>query len=528
MNELFEQLDHYKWVLIHHRWLSLATAILICAIGWITVQFIPDRYSSETRVYINTETALKSLLVGIAVDNNVLQNAASVIERTLMARPNLEKLIQETDLKLKIDDTDPGQVADMLSQLARDIRISSVSFGNRNESRNIYRITYTNTDPQLTKNVVDALLNMFVETILGTSRKDTFNAQQFLDEQIKLYDQKQLEAEEKLKRFKQQYANILPEAGGSIYANVNSLDTRIQETVLALRESESRTQSLQNQIETLISNAQDSGGAAGMPQDPLDIRIGALETRLDELLLQYTEQHPDVTSTRRVLAQLQQQRQEQLATTPADGSPRSAVLNSPLYGELNVLLGQAKAEISALTARLAEYQNRRNGMNEIILSLPAVEAQLTSLNRDYEVTRELYQDLVKRRESSQLSYKAEQTGEDLQFRVLEPPLVPVKPSSPNRLMLDTMVLFASIAIGIGLSLLYEQIRPAFYTKRQINSTLNLPVVGVVSMFMTEQELIRRRVGIILFIVVAAVWLISYTGVLIHNGLLAPLISTLTG
>ncbi len=144
------------------------------------------------------------------------------------------------------------------------------------------------------------------------------------------------------------------------------------------------------------------------------------------------------------------------------------------------------------------------------------------------MTRELYQDLVKRRESSQLSYKAEQTGEDLQFRVLEPPLVPVKPSSPNRLMLDTMVLFASIAIGIGISLLYEQIRPAFYTKRQINSTLNLPVIGVVSMFMTEQELTRRRVGIILFILVAAVWLISYTGVLIHNGLLAPLISTLTG
>jgi len=527
MNELFEQLDHYKWVLIHHRWLSLVTAILICAIGWTTVQFIPDRYSSETRVYINTETALKSLLVGIAVDNNVLQNAASVIERTLMARPNLEKLIQETDLKLKVDDTDPGQVAAMLSQLGSDIRISSVSFGNRDESRNIYRITYTNTDPQLTKNVVDALLNMFVETILGTSRKDTYSAQQFLDEQIKLYDQKQLEAEEKLKRFKQQYANILPEAGGSIYASVNALDTRIQDTGLALREAESRTQSLQNQIETLISNSQDSGGATGA-QDPLDVRIEALETRLDELLLQYTEQHPDVTSTRRVLAQLQQQRQEQLATTPADGSPRSAVLNSPLYGELNVLLGQARAEISALTARLAEYQRRRNDMNEIILSLPTVEAQLTSLNRDYEVTRELYQDLVKRRESSQLSYKAEQTGEDLQFRVLEPPLVPVKPSSPNRLMLDTMALIVSIAIGIGVSLLYEQIRPAFYTKRQINSTLNLPVIGVVSMFMTEQELARRRVGIILFILVAAVWLVSYTGLLIHNGLFAQLITTLTG
>jgi len=527
MDEFFEQINHYKWVLIHHRWFTLISAILVCIGGWTTVQFIPDKYQSETRVYIDTETALKSLLTGIAVDNNVLENAASVIERTLLARPNLERLINETDLKLKIVDTDPVQVEKLLGQLATDTKISSVSLGGRNESRNIYRITYSHTDPKLAKDVVDALLNMFVETILGTSRKDTFSAQQFLDEQIKMYDQKQVEAEENLKQFKQKYAGIMPEAGSSIYSSVKMLDVQIQETVLALREAESRTQSLQTQIDSLLTKSSDAGDVAGTSTDPLDVRIKGLETRLDELLLQFTEQHPDVLSTRRVLEQLKKQRQEQQVAGKESGVS-SDMLGSTLYGELNVLLGQAKADISALSARLAEYQKRREEMNEVILSLPTIEAQLASLNRDYEVTRELYQNLVMRRESSQLTYKAEQTGEDLQFRILEPPLVPVSPASPNRILLETMVLLASLGIGIGLAIAYEQIRPTFYTKRQLNTAIDLPVLGFVSMYKTDREVSRRRVGVMIFIAVASIWLVSYLALLIHNGLMAGLIGRILG
>jgi polysaccharide chain length determinant protein (PEP-CTERM system associated) len=528
MDEIFEQINHYKWVLIHHRWFTLISAILICIGGWTTVQFIPDKYQSETRVYIDTETALKSLLTGIAVDNNVLENAASVIERTLLARPNLERLINETDLKLKIVDTDPLQVEKLLGQLASDTKITSVSLGGRNESRNIYRITYSHTDPKLAKDVVDALLNMFVETILGTSRKDTFSAQQFLDEQIKLYDQKQVEAEENLKQFKQKYAGIMPEADSSIYSSVKMLDAQIQETVLGLREAESRSQSLQGQIDTLLNKSSDADAVSGMSTDPLDTRIKGLESRLDELLLQFTEQHPDVVSTRRVLEQLKKQRQEQKDSDKDTGNVSSDMLGSTLYGELNVLLGQAQAEISALRARLSEYQKRREEMNEVIQTLPTIEAQLASLNRDYEVTRELYQNLVMRRESSQLTYKAEQTGEDLQFRILEPPLVPVSPASPNRILLETVVLIASIAIGIGLAIVYEQIRPTFYTKRQLNNLVDLPVVGFVSMYMTDREIRRRRIGVAIFISVASVWLISYLGLLIHNGLMAGLISQVLG
>ena len=167
-------------------------------------------------------------------------------------------------------------------------------------------------------------------------------------------------------------------------------------------------------------------------------------------------------------------------------------------------------------------------MNEVILTLPTIEAQLASLNRDYEVTRELYQNLVMRRESSQLTYKAEQTGEDLQFRILEPPLVPVTPASPNRILLETLVLIASLGIGVGLAIVYEQIRPTFYTKRQLNSAIDLPVLGFVSMYKTEREIARRRMGVVIFIAVTTVWLISYLGLLIHNGLMTDLIGKVLG
>ncbi|MCS3904337.1 polysaccharide chain length determinant protein (PEP-CTERM system associated) [Methylohalomonas lacus] len=519
MNEIFEQINHYKWVLFHNCWIMLASTILICLVGWTVVQSIPDKFQSETRIYIDTETVLKSLLSGIAVDSSMREHAARVMQHTLLVRPNLEKVVRETDLNLAINESDPEQIEKLLSQLARDIRISSESI-TRNDSSNIYSISYLHTNPQMAKDVVEVLLNIFIETILGTGRKDNQQAQEFVDNQVAIYARKQNEAEDRLKKFKQENAGIMMEEGNGIYSRINALETRIQETELSLNEAENRTRTLQAQIASLRDRSSNSPSSPEIAQTPLESRIESMETRLDELLLKYTEQHPDIISTRRVLEQMREQKQvqEEGAEEPQANQVSPGLQNSTLYQELNILLGETQAETSALRARLDEYRRRRTEMNNQLSTLPEVEAQLVSLNRDYEVTKELYEQLVMRQQSLQLSSEAGQTGEEMQFRVLEQPMVPVSPVSPNRILLSTLVLLAAIVAGIGLAIVYELIRPTIYSKRQLVENIELPVLGVVSMFWNDEAVSKRRQRFIMFNMSLVILFISYGGLLVHNGL----------
>lgn len=520
MREAAEQIYEQVWIALHHRRIALICAVMICFIGWAVVEKLPNVYQAQTKVYLDTQTVLKSLLRGIAIDNTVREQSAEVMQRTLITRLNLKKVIDETDLHLKAKNS--VELEKLLDSLVKNIQISSVALLSKQQaqSSNLYRITYTNSNPKLAKDVVDVLLNIFVETILGTSRKDTHEAQEFLDKQIAEYEIKQHKAEELLKKFKQENSGLMPGEGGNYYAKINAIDIKLQDARLALREAENRSIEVKNQIDKLVISASASEkNESKLILDPIDIRIESMESKLDDLLLQYTEQHPDVIGTRRALSQLKKQKEESIKNKDTDNNGVSSnVINSALYQDLNVMLGKTRSEAAALRIRVQEYEKQKQENEELLKTLPAVEAKLANLNRDYNINKSLYEDLVKRRESSELSYKAEQTGDELQFKIIEPPIIPLFPVSPNRILLSTLVLISALAGGIGIALLYEQLNPTFYTRQQLIDTINLPVLGSVSMYWSDVERSRRKFEIVLFMVAAFLILSAYAGLLFHNGL----------
>jgi len=517
MKEVVDQINAHIWAVLHHRWLALFSAIVICIAGWTVVHHMPDKYMAETKVFLDTQTVLKSLLEGIAVDSNVREHAAQVMHRTLVTRPNLEKVVRDTDLNLRVKT--PKDMEAQVSALERNISVSSVSLVDRSSS-NLYRISYVNRDPQLAKKVVDVLLNIFVENILGASRKDTFKAQEFLDEQIKEYEEKQRLAEQRLKDFKQKHSGVMPQDGQGYYARINALDVRIEETKLRLRETENRISAMRQQINDFVASASTNNTRdLNLPPDPLDVRIENMEQKLDELQLHYTQQHPDVISTKNALEQLRQQKLEEEQNRPQEEQQIDEnVQSSDLYQELNVMLGELESEAAALRIRLNEYNRKKEEMSEQLDKLPEIEAKLVNLNRDYNITKQIYENLVMRRESSQLSYEAEQTGDELQFRIIEPPRVPLIPFSPDRIILFTMVLIGGVGAGIGITLLFELVRPTFFTRQQLEENYDLPVLGSVSMYWSFAERAKRRMGVVMFVSVSALLLCIYAGLMVQFGL----------
>jgi polysaccharide chain length determinant protein (PEP-CTERM system associated) len=246
--------------------------------------------------------------------------------------------------------------------------------------------------------------------------------------------------------------------------------------------------------------------------DPeLEARIVAAQRNLDTLRMQYTEQHPDVISTRRLLDQLLAQRAEL-----AKGKKRSldpGASYSPMLQQLNVSLSQAEAQVASMRIRVEEYAARVARLRAQSASVPEVEAQLAQLNRDYLINKDNYEKLIGRREAAKLSGDLSTTTDMMTFKIIDPPTIPVTPVGPNRALLYSAVLAGAILIGNAAALLISQIRPTFLSPAELRQQTGLPVLGTVSMNWTEAGKRQRRRAQYVFGGALGVLLCAYGGVM---------------
>lgn len=499
MQEIVAQLLRHAHGAWRYRWYMLMVAAPLCLAGWIIVQTLPDQYNASARVYLDTQSVLRPLLKGLAVDSNV-KSEIELITKTLLSRPNLEKIARMTDLDLKAKT--PDQMDDLLDELLNKIKIEQI----RPASQHLYKIDYEDSNPQLAKKVVQSLLTIFVETTLGESRKDTDVAQRFLDQQIKEYEARLVESENRLKEFKRQNIGRMPEEGRDYYQNLQAAIGELEQAQLQLKEAENRRRELQRQLKDnepeFGFTAANAAAATATPE--LDTRIRNLQARLDELLLKYTDQHPDVLAVKRTIADLENQKKEVIAAQAQNAQQEDDnQALSPYQAQLKLALSEAEANVAALTARVNARQQRVDELKNLVNIIPEVEAQLKQLNRDYDVTKRNYEVLLARRESASLSDQMEQTSGTVKFRVVDPPYVPPTPSGPNRPVLSSGSLLVGIAGGLFFALFLSQMNPIFESRRSLMEAGNLPVLGGVSMIWTDAQLRRRRLelwGFSLFVV----------------------------
>src|ERR1044071_9049313 len=134
------------------RWLFVASSWLVCLVGWTGVYFIPDSYESSGRLYVDTDAILTPLLRGLAIDT-ATANQLEIMQKTLLSRPNLDKLISATDLNLSVKSPQDREL--LVNRLGRDLKISY-------EGRNLFTVSYRGTDPRLAQQIVAGTLNIFM------------------------------------------------------------------------------------------------------------------------------------------------------------------------------------------------------------------------------------------------------------------------------------------------------------------------------------------------------------------------------
>jgi polysaccharide chain length determinant protein (PEP-CTERM system associated) len=216
-----------------------------------------------------------------------------------------------------------------------------------------------------------------------------------------------------------------------------------------------------------------------------------METRLDELLLRYTEEHPSVKELRATIAELK----EKEAKAGVVKSQSSTQPVSTALEELKLAYRQSEVNLTAIRLRKNEYEKRVEDLKAKLDILPKVEAELTRLNRDYEINRSNYQELVQRLESARMSEQADQAGDNVKFRIVEPPQVPLLPVGPKRLILSSAILLLALGTGGGLAFLLSQIKPVYFDPHLLRKETEVPVLGQVSRVWTREMALKRRVAV---------------------------------
>ena len=495
MDTLREMAARYGGLAWQRRWWGVVAAWIICVIGWLAVASMPNQYEAYARVYIDADTVLTPLLRGIAVESS-LQDELDLLQHMLLSRPNLERIIQKTDLSLET--TTQADTEKMVERLASRIQVIA-------QSRTIFSIAYRNTNRQLAADVVQAMLASFIENKAGDNRDEIDRATVFIDGQIAAYEKALRAAEARRADFRKKYFELLPGDGGT-----NRLEqARAQVVALTGQLADARADRALIAKELASTPPSYSSGGGGGPVDQQN-SLRAAEDRLRELLQIYTKSYPEVITQQHLVDELRRNPDKPVA---APGEPARSVAN-PVYETYRVRLTETDERIGSLMRQIAEATAERDRLTKIALGVPGLEAEYVNMNRDYDVVRRNYDELVSRREGMRISDAAQKKASNIKLVIIDPPVAPQTPVAPNRTLLALAVLLAGLGAGAGVIAAMLALDQSFHTIADLRA-LGMTVIGSVSLAVLPMSAAARARQIALFGTAFGLLFVVLGGVLVH-------------
>ena len=497
---LIRQYINAAW---RRRWTGVVVAWMVCAFGWGAITFIPNDYESSARLYVDADAVLTPLLSGLEADS-APASQLELLQRTLLSRPNLEKVISKTDLDLTV--ANPSDRERLISRLSNQIHVIP-------QTRNLFTISYRDHSPKLAHDVVQALLTIFVESATGGNRTDMENAKRFLEHQISSYEQQLRAAEKRRVDFRLKYMDIFPTDINPSNFGVEQARGQVKGLQGQLQDATGKRDGLQKEVAQtpalLVVENSPAAVAAAQTQ------VAQAEEQLRILLLRDTDQHPDVIAQKRLIAQLKANPEKANApVTPATGGGdvKRSVPN-PIYDDLKVKLVDADAQVASLQRQLDEATSVKDRLEKFQREQPGLLAEFQNMDRDYGVLRKNYEELIGRLQSANIAQAADTQADKVKLQIVDPPEIPRIAVAPNRVLLLSGVLLAGMGAGAVMVLLLSQMDRCFNTVDDLRE-LGLPVLGGISIVRTR-SIIRRLMVFMRFATAIGVLVMIYGGLVLH-------------
>lgn len=468
MNGIYEELRTALHAIWQRKWMALGIAWGVCLLGWLAVALIPNSYESRARIFVQLDDPLAEQ-IGIA--QGARQRDIERVRQTLTSAINLEKVVRST--RLNEDAQTPKKMEMMIVELGKLIKVES-------KQDNLFEITASSNDgawsdaenAKMAQEIVQKMIDIFREENLRGGRGEMSSTLEFMDQQLAAR-QKELEAAE-TKRM--EFAARNPGLAGG----TESVATRMESTRNQLRDIDADLAAAQSALAAI------NGQLAGTPQTiSVPGAVGGARGALAEAQGQLnamrarglTDNHPDVIAMKNQVASLR-------AAAAGDNGGGSSTPN-PAYTSLLSIKAERQANVSSLQARRAALQADMGSFGALAAGGPEAQAEAQRINRDYDVLKKQYDELLADREALRLRGQVETEHSAVRFEVVDPPTTPRAPTAPNRPLLLLGVLIVGIGAGVGGAFLLGQLRPTFATAGKLERVTGLPVLGSVTATITD-------------------------------------------
>jgi polysaccharide chain length determinant protein (PEP-CTERM system associated) len=287
---------------------------------------------------------------------------------------------------------------------------------------------------------------------------------------------------------------MMPEEGADYYDRLQGESNKLQDIEGRLRVAKNRRSELQRQIEgeEPVFGLVPSDDAASMSVAPQDRQIAQFEQQLAELRLKYTDTHPDIVAIKKTIEDLRAEKEAAASKGAPSRRAYSPLDLNPVYQQMKIQLSQVDVDIAQLQAEYSSQAGVVGGLRQKVNTIPAVEAELKRLMRDYELTKKQYDELLQRVETARMSEDANNSNNDVTYRFMDPPAVTPEPVGPNRPLLMTVVLLFALLAGFALSVALNFLKPVFYTGKDLERRFGVPVLGSIRLVHTEVEMAMLR------------------------------------
>tara|TARA_R100000005_G_C5004139_1_gene213199 strand:- start:29285 stop:30922 length:1638 start_codon:yes stop_codon:yes gene_type:complete len=486
--------------------------VLILAGSVAVAMLLPAKYSSWGTVLVETQQISPDLVEStITTDPD---QRIRMIQQRVMTRENLLKVIDKYNVYgedrkvLTVSDL----VGKMQDEIAIDVITSSSGDRRRNETTIAFTVGFNHQNPQIATDVANELVTLFLSENVRTRTERATEATAFLAEEASKVRRQLSQVENELVAYKQKYGNALPEHLGLRQDMLDRSETEIRDLRRDLRTLEEEKRYLEIELTSARSGLTASTGG----QSELARNLSSLKDQLLEASTRLTDNHPTIIALNKRIAALEQQVEEETRQAMASAAQGSSAGNAynPVVERLQIRIAGTDDRIQAIRNQIAATSKKVAELEAIIIEIPQVERGLAGLNRTYEDLLNKLNDLESRQAQAQLSQNLEEGKKAERFVLLEPPIVPTDPYSPNRKKILGVGAMFGIALGIACVFLIELLDRRIHSASELEAVLKHPPIVSIPYIQTKMETSRQRMKIILYLL-SIVVLFAALLVLIH-------------
>ncbi len=467
----------YVSILRRRWWIVAIPTVVLPVLAYVGSLWIPNRYTSKTSVLVEQQKVPDAFVKPVVAEE--LNQRLATMQEQILSRTRLQPIMER--FSLYKSDIGKASTEELLDRMRKALNVSAVKadFGDRTGGLPGFYISFTADDPRVAQQVCAEITSMFVSENLRVREQHAQGTTEFLKGQVEAAKRNLDEQDSKLAAFKSKYINQLPGDEQTNLAMLNSLNGRLDAINQAIAQAQQQKTYLDGMLARQMAELKSTTveGGIGAPVD-LEKKRNELQAQLLDLQTKYTADHPDVIKTKSLLAQLD----KKIAAAAAAGNDTNSNASKDLASEpkeitqTRLAIRQNDEIVKTKMQQQDQVQREIRVFQGRVSASPLVEEQFKVLTRDYQSAQTFYEDLLKKQRESEMATDLERKQQGEQFRVLDPPSLPEKPTFPNRLNFALGGLAGGLCLGGGIVFLLELKDQSFRTEPDVVAMLKLPVL----------------------------------------------------